>query len=439
MRPIHQTFKRITDKAKKKVSSSRNITLSDFFPRGTVYFYGYPSGEDSGFLNLVTPEIEEIVAARVNTCMGNNLKVMNFYSTNPNSFNVDIYDRLNLTKNRSKNIFVMPESISEKITGAERNRMIKNYIKSTIPEGSLIMAQPFNDQEIVKYFQIKPETTIWLNDKKHMQIYVDNHFLPASYGVYSSGKELAENKSLLKVPLVIKVSSSSAGDGVYLCRDLAKLVDTLGKLKNYAGSITTEQFIETKKNCGVQFGIKKDTGEVYILAISEQITTEDGEFLGGIVNKNQSIYDAIQPAIYHLKNKILPYAYSKNWYGVGCFDILIDLNDKPYFIDANFRMTGMTAGIFHLLNSNEKASLCTFTGTFTGSRNEFIKNVVDLANKENGWLNILSLSQNDDVWRFNLSFFYNNNAELTRKCRILRDNGVVSKIFEYNHLIKDSR
>ena len=47
--------------------------LSDYFPTGTCYFYGYPAGEDESFFNKVPVEIEELVAARANCCAGSGL------------------------------------------------------------------------------------------------------------------------------------------------------------------------------------------------------------------------------------------------------------------------------------------------------------------------------------------------------------------------------
>ena len=94
MRPIHQTFRRFADKAKKKVSPTRKITLSDFFPKDTVYFYGYPSGEDSGFLNLVHPSIEELVAARPLSCLGDSLSVLCFTATSKKAINPKIINEI---------------------------------------------------------------------------------------------------------------------------------------------------------------------------------------------------------------------------------------------------------------------------------------------------------------------------------------------------------
>ena len=61
-----------------KIRLAKHVTLSTYFPAGTRFFYGYPAGEDSGFLNRVGPEIEELVAARPICCAGRDVFIVNF-------------------------------------------------------------------------------------------------------------------------------------------------------------------------------------------------------------------------------------------------------------------------------------------------------------------------------------------------------------------------
>lgn len=113
MRPIHQTFRRFADKAKKKVSPTRKITLSDFFPKDTVYFYGYPSGEESGFLNLVPPSVEELVAARPLRCLGSGMKALCFSATTSTSIDSSILKSLKLN-DKENQVINFPKTYKRK-------------------------------------------------------------------------------------------------------------------------------------------------------------------------------------------------------------------------------------------------------------------------------------------------------------------------------------
>lgn len=403
-------------------------SLADYFPAHTVYFYGYPSGLASGFLNRVTPDVEEIVAARPNTCAGDEINIINFAATVPNDENRHVFESVGLPERSTSNIIMMPEEITFDIQGAPRNALVKQFLQK-LPKCSLVMAQPFTDSDTEDVFLIPPQITAWLNDKKNMMEYIDDILLPKKYGVFSSGNDLIGHLDKISVPVVIKATSSSAGDGVYICRTEQQLESACEVLKSYDATVTAEQFVEAKHNCGVQFGITQK-GDIEIISVSEQITSDDGEFLGGIFDPSLS-NTGIEQAKQTLRESILPFVFKKGWFGIGCFDILIDKNDQPYFIDANFRMTGMSAMLFYALNNPSPLKTLSLGAVYEATNEDFVKHIAPLTTKNNGWLHILTLSQNGSTWRFNACFRYDSSEDLRAKADILRATGMQSGIFEF--------
>lgn len=52
------------------------LTLSDYFPPDTEYFYAYPAGDTLYFYNNTDPEGEELISARLLACAGDHVKVL---------------------------------------------------------------------------------------------------------------------------------------------------------------------------------------------------------------------------------------------------------------------------------------------------------------------------------------------------------------------------
>src|SRR5438477_273 len=121
-----QTLPYLKDRAKKyfpleKTTGSKPVSLSDFFPTDTIYFYGYPSGEDSNFFNNVPPVIEEVVAGRPLCIAGDNIKILTFNaSLDPSVWNI-LKNDLHLDLIDKNNIITLPEEITAYTEGNKRN------------------------------------------------------------------------------------------------------------------------------------------------------------------------------------------------------------------------------------------------------------------------------------------------------------------------------
>ena len=57
------------------------LTLSEYFPKNTEYFYSYPIGDTLHFYNAGDPINEELISARLLACVGEDIKVIIYDST----------------------------------------------------------------------------------------------------------------------------------------------------------------------------------------------------------------------------------------------------------------------------------------------------------------------------------------------------------------------
>ena len=396
-------------------------SLSRYFPKGTQYFYGYPSGDNSGFLNNVPPHVEELVSARPFSCAGKNVLVVAF--SNPVLFG---YSCGFLNDNVTK-VVKLPDNIDVNLSGDTRNAEVKQSLKNLVKPGSLVMAQPFLDRDVDFLYQISPKLINSLNDKKNLSRYIPKDLLVRRYAEYANGKTFSKSRRKFPLPCVVKVSSSSAGDGVYICYDIMSYHKVKKSLNSTKGAIIIEQFIKENANYGVQFGVPEDPNQsIEIIGINQQLTTSEGEFIGGIINPNNT-YDELSFVKEIIVSEILPQVRDLGWYGVGCFDVLSD-DDGFYIIDCNFRMTGMTA--YHMLVANRQIikPLVSFSGELDGSCAEAINIIRSLDDSTAGPLvHILTITENDGVCRFNGAMLLQDLRDISFVAQKVLDIGITSK------------
>lgn len=404
------------------------LSLSTFFPSGTYYFYGYPAGASSGFLNNVPPKVEELVAARAFSCAGPNVTVIAFSATSHPAVAPEIIEKFAIPCLPTEKVSLFHQDIDRRLEGNPRNEAIKNYMRAKIPTGSLVMAQPYIDEEMAILYQIPSTTTNWLNDKIHMSQYINPELLPKQLALYNNGRELIKAAQSITPPCVIKVSSSSSGDGVYICKSVQDLSNAVNKLKNIKSTIVIQQHIDAVKNYGIHFGIPYDIKQpIEIYGINEQLTTDQGEFIGGIIRSTEFPVELTRIKTY-LKNEVLPGIRRMGWYGIGGFDVLLDSKKHPYFIDSNFRMTGVSA--YHMLVANGKIKppLISFGAEFNGTKQDFELALAQYASKDavNKFIQIIALSRDGDEWHFNAALNFDKPSDLLQKVDKLHDAGISS-------------
>jgi hypothetical protein len=406
---------------------SKKVSLSNYFPAGTFYFYGYPYGED--FLLKVPPEMEELVAGRVAACAGDKVSGIMYTGTQAPAIDKELISKLELPKLPESQSLTLPPSIDFSLTGKKRDQAIIDFLLDKVPAGKLVMAQPYTDAKAASLYQIEPKITTWMNDKKHMGDYINEQFISKRFAIYKNGSEFKANHEKHYLPYAVKVSSSSSGDGVYLCLTEDNLKTALKELENIRSTILIEQYIEARKNYGVHFGIPADPKKpIDIIGVNEQLTSDDGVFIGSIIN-SKNIPEELYGVRDYLLQDALPKIRDMGWYGIGCFDVLADDDGGYHFIDANFRMTGVSAYHFMLANGKLKEPLMSFAGEFDGNQAEFETQIVPFASPKDkqSFVRLITLSHHAPKWRFNGTISYENKSELKEKAARLLDSGVKSE------------
>jgi hypothetical protein len=411
--------------------AAKKFTLSRYFPKGTEYFYGYPAEEDSHFFNGVPPEIEELVAARPLVCAGPNVKTICFEATLA-PFVWDFMHEIGSLKVKKSDLIVLPKEITNKVRGAERNRLMREALISVSTPGKLVMAQPFLETRLKQKFCIPPHRSIWLNDKRNLGSYIPWEYNARTYDEFLDGRCFADCVDQIPLPCVVKVSSSSSGDGVRVCTTKKALDQAKKDFAHLDGIIIVTELINTVRNLGVQFGIPYDSKEPgEIIMWHEQLTDEKGSFVGGIIelNSDKTFFKTLDKV---MLEKILPEVRRKGWFGIGGFDVLMNKEEQCYFVDPNFRMTGMT--VYDLLTRNgeiTKSSL-SFMGTFEGSQKEFEKTMRDLATvgSKDQKLHLVNLTEHDGVFRFNAALLFDSRKDIPKLAKEVLKKKVQSSVLE---------
>lgn len=409
-----------------------NVSLSTYFPKNTQYFYGYPAGEDSGFFNHVPPEVEELVAMRATTCAGPNVSVISYSTTLSPQIDHCLLEKLAIPELSQAQMAVLPTAITPKLRGARRNEAIKQALKEISTDKCLVMAQPYLSQRLKPAYQISAEIITWLNDKQNLNKIIGKSLVPRRLGSYISGRYFKRDYKNLSVPAVVKVSSSSSGDGVYICKTKATLKAAVDELKDVNEPILVEQYIDTVKNYGLHFGIPSDPAQpIDFIGVNEQLTTPEGQFTGGIISSRE-IPDEIKAAKHYIEYVVLPKVRQMQWYGVGGFDVLVDKSGECFVVDCNFRMTGMSAYHFMIANNQLEPPLLGFSGEFNGTQPELEANLLPLAGKDSKdkIIQLIALSRHKYTWRFNAALMFDDSKELKSRVKLLKQAGILSDTLE---------
>jgi len=411
------------------------LTLSEYFPKGTEYFYSYPIGDTLYFYNAGDPISEELISARLLACAGDDIKVVVYNSTMKDELLGLLQKHSEIPLIKEEQIIVLPPHINEEVMDLKRNELIADALVKQTSPGKLLMAQPMLHDKLIKGYQIDPKLITWLNDKKNLEKYVPHEFLPERYAHFSNGKEFFNSNVKVSLPCVVKISASSAGEGVRMCRTKEDLEQAKKDFRERVGTIFIEKLISYVHNLGFQFGISHDKNLFFpphIIGHNHQVTASDGEFLGGFIFREEPIGDVEEKIKKVIEKEILPKIQEMGWYGVGGFDVLIDAEGKFYIIDSNFRTTGMTAYIFLTRNNLIAKSMVSFTGIFNGSEKDFVKKVFSLNKGKKKILTIISLKQRrtGEGYRFDAALLFDEQKDLPKLATKLIETGVRSEVLE---------
>lgn len=408
------------------------LSLSTYYPKNTQYFYGYPAGCDSGFVNNVPPEIEELVSMRAISCAGPSVSVISYAPTTAPSLDLELWSRLKLPRISRKQFVRLPADITPDLQGQARNEAIKQALKAVSSHGSLVMAQPYLSQRLASSYQIPADITTYINDKNNLQKLVSKTYTPKRVATFMDGRAFWEQYQDIELPVVVKITSSSSGDGVYICRTKADITKAAKVIKDVSAAVLVEEYVEAVKNYGLHFGIPYAPDQpVDIFGINEQLTSESGEFEGGMIRSTE-LPEELRAVKHYIEYVCLPRVRSMGWYGIGCFDVLVDSKQNCYIVDSNFRMTGMSAYHFMVADGRIKAPLMAFNASFEGDREALEDALTPFTNPKSGApsVQMIALNEHEGVWRFNAALMFKNDRELAERCAQLQAAGVQSPLLQ---------
>lgn len=412
-------------------TADEEVSLSRYFPAGTEYFYGYPAGQDSRFYNVVTPVIEELVAARALVCSGEHVHPVVFASTLDAAIFSFLRDDLGVTVAPRERIKSLPSHITSMVKEEEtRNVLLKSALRMIGTSGQLVMAQPYLDPSLEASFQFPPEIAVWLNDKMCLPDIIPGEFLPECHAIFLNGTAFAQTREKIPVPCVVKVASSCCGYGVRICHTREQLNAAREEYRFIKSLILVQEYLDVARNFSVQFGIPHDEdAPVEIIGISEQLTTPEGEFIGGIVDP-QRLLPQVDGVNDLLLWTVLPGIRDNGWYGVGGFDVLVDRRGRFFITDPNFRMTGMTPYLCAARNGTVSKRMVSFTGSFRGSLPEFRKMSIPIARAgdSNQCIHMIALMRERGVYWMSGAMLFSEDWEAPAIARKLIRMGIESKV-----------
>lgn len=402
-----------------------SIKLQNYYPQGTTLFYGYPSGEASKFFNDVPPWVEELVASRPLACgldSDAGMRVVSFAATVRDKalrFLADVLGSKVCTE--PDRLITLGESIDESILGQERNLAIIASLQERVA-GRLVMAQPFLDDELD--YAIDPRLSVELNDKSRMPEIIPENRLPKRLASFSTGMAFMHSDFSPSFPCVVKVSSSSAGDGVFICRDANQYIQAKMRFNAIQLPIFVEAFVAADQDLGVQFGIRPDR-TCEIIGVNEQVVDANGACIGGVVRPGKTLPSDFRQELLQV---VLPKAAERGWFGIGGFDVRFDGNSWKY-IDPNFRPTALSPFIIQGRNGVVgQCSMMAFIGRIRGDKEVLKRRLEGCARfgDDRQVLNVISLIPRPWGYDLNGAVLFDQDEALKENAQALLDLGIQS-------------
>ncbi len=162
-----------------------------------------------------------------------------------------------------------------------------------------------------------------------------------SVNLHETSVEKVEYPS--EYPYVVKTTHGLSGEGTYLIKHRDDLYYCFQEVGSYIrikllDAIVVMDFVHnTAMNYCVQFYVNK-AGETTLLGATNQLVTERGEYLGGLIHYKETDMTKFFPIITHVSEFVHHYGY----FGVVGVDVLEDGDGELHMIDANIRVNGST-------------------------------------------------------------------------------------------------
>lgn len=239
----------------------------------------------------------------------------------------------------------LPDELRAEL-GAERwcEALIQHLVEIA-PPGALLMPQPFQDARLEGRFRLPPALSRALNDKAELPRLIPACAPPPRLLELPSGEAL-RSAPWPGVRCVVKLSGACAGEGVWPCADEGDWRGAQAAVAGLPGPVLVERWIATRRNLDVEFLVPFDPAEpCEILGAVEQVTGADLRLAGGVCRPAHPAPELAQVERL-LLDRILPALRGLGWHGVGGFDVLIDQEGQPWFMDPNLRLTDFTAPLW---------------------------------------------------------------------------------------------
>lgn len=409
-------------------------SLSDVFPEGSTYFYGYPAAwdEDSCFLNTAPLSSETIVAGRPLVCAGDSVNVLVYTKTVQQKVLEILEHELGtlLTQRR----IVLPEAIGSIVDPQEFNQQMKNVLSEFMKDESFIMAQPLIDPRLTRKYLTNPDIGRWANDKDNMREFFPEEYLIPELGRANCGDEFSRmDPNTFPYPCVVKLSSSGGGDGVRICKSPSDFIEAQKTFAPYNCPILVLKFIHTVKEIGAKFAIHPDaTPRFSRIGATSDFSSRSGEWVGSLIGSEDD-KDMIEKMYAVLETSMLPKLHQKGWRGIGEGGALIDADGRLYFSDCNCRMTADMPQTFQM-NQNlfPGKQLVVFNGVRPGSLEDFSSVMKPIAQRgtENQIMNVVAIGETEEGVKVHGGILFDQEETLIENIAQVQRLGIRSGLFE---------
>lgn len=241
------------------------------------------------------------------------------------------FTKLNEPMIKPDNLIVLPNKIRT-ATPQKHDQIILEFINqlnkkiyTTIPYEISDSLQPISDSTL-DYLNNKINLPKLLNE--------EHELMPKRFIIFINGEAFSSyklDKNEVQMPCVIKLSNSSGGLGVRLCKTKKDFTTAQKDFSSTNDWIHIEEFIEGTP-FSVQFTIPR-RGEIKCIGSNFQIL--DGpELEGGTIKGDLSLNSNVEEK---LKKSILKKAQDIGFHGICIMGGIIDNNNKFYMFDPNFR------------------------------------------------------------------------------------------------------